>query len=173
MSRYMGEFIGKHIGVHVLTDQSRKGEPFGSILRIRIAMNVTAPLRRSLLLSIQGTEVRVDLRYEKLPITCFLCGIIRHMEEQCVQFKGEKNDDDLSKSYGCWFQNDILGDDYRHLQGERFGLEPSFGWSMKAHVHDKEVESLISNEGGVGNSVEEGATVAIEARPYGEQRSVV
>lgn len=85
------------------------------------------------------------MRYEKLPLTYFLCGIIGHIEEQCVQFKGEKNDDDLSKPYGCWFQNDTLGDDYHRPHGKRFGLEPSYGWSMKAHVHDEEVESLISN----------------------------
>ena len=97
----MGEFIKNQIGVHVLMDQSKKGELFGSILHIRVAMNVTAPLCRSVLLT--GTEVQVDLPYEKLPINCFLCGIISHMEEQCVEFKGEKNDDDLLKPYGRWF----------------------------------------------------------------------
>lgn len=99
MTRHMGQFIGNHIGAHVLTDQSQKSDIFRNILCIRVKIDITKLLRRSLLLLFQGTEVGIDLRYEKLPITCFICGIIRHMEEQCVQFKG-KNEDDFSKSYG-------------------------------------------------------------------------
>ncbi|KAM1159045.1 hypothetical protein EV1_031961 [Malus domestica] len=66
-------------------------------------------------------EVGINLRYEKLPVTCFLCGIIGHMEEQCVHFK-EKNADDSTKPYGHWFQIDVLGDN-RRSQGKRFSLE--------------------------------------------------
>ena len=140
MTRHIGQFIGNQIGTHILTDQSRKGELLGNILRIRVELNINAPLRRSLLLSIQGTEVRVEVRYEKLPITCFLCGIIGHMEEQCAQFKGIRNGDDLSKPYGRWFQNDVMGDEYRRPQGKRFGLEPEQGWVMKAPQHVDEEE---------------------------------
>ncbi|KAM2863916.1 hypothetical protein FF1_022633 [Malus domestica] len=111
MTRHIGQFIDNHIGAHVLTDQSLKGDIFGSILRIRVKIDIIKPLRRSLLLSFQGTEVGIDLSYEKLPITCFICGIIGHIEEQCLQFKG-KNEDDLSKPYGRWFQNDVLSDNY-------------------------------------------------------------
>lgn len=96
------KFIGNQIKIHVLTEQSRKGDLQGSILRIYVAMDITKPLRRSLLLSIEGIEVGIDLCYEKLLVNCFLCGIIGHMEEQCVQFKG-KNNVDLSKPYGRWF----------------------------------------------------------------------
>ncbi|KAM1519732.1 hypothetical protein EV2_023262 [Malus domestica] len=85
MTRHIGQFIDNHIGAHVLTDQSLKGEIFGSILRIRVKIDIIKPLRRSLLLSFQ--------------------------EEQCLQFKG-KNEDDLSKPYGRCFQNDVLSDNY-------------------------------------------------------------
>lgn len=71
----------------------------------------------------------VDLRYEKLPVTCFLCGIVGHTEEQCGLFKG-KNDDDLSKP-----------------QGTRFGLDPSQGWSMKAPMDVEEENDTVSGDG--------------------------
>lgn len=87
----------------------------------------------------------IDLRYEKLYVTCFLCGIIRHIEDQCVHFRG-KNDDDLSKPYGWWFQNDVLGDNYRRTLGKRFRPNRSQGWSMKAPLHVEEVESSINDE---------------------------
>ena len=60
------------------------------------------PLRCSLLLIVEGTEVGIDLHYEKIPLTCFLCGMVGHMEEHCVLFKA-KNEDDRSKPYGRWF----------------------------------------------------------------------
>ncbi|KAM2086555.1 hypothetical protein ACFX1R_024072 [Malus domestica] len=96
MTRHIGQFIDNHIGAHVLTDQSLKGEIFGSILRIRVKIDIIKPLRRSLLLSFQ--------------------------EEQCLQFKG-KNEDDLSKPYGRCFQNDVLSDNYWWPQGKRFELD--------------------------------------------------
>lgn len=55
--------------------------------------------RKSLLLSIEGSVVSIDLHYEKLPITCYLCGLVGHMEEQCEKFSA-KNEDDLMKPYG-------------------------------------------------------------------------
>lgn len=57
---HMGQFIGNQIWVHVLTDQSRKGDLFGSILCIRVEIDIMKSLRRSLLLSIQGTEVGIQ-----------------------------------------------------------------------------------------------------------------
>ncbi|KAM1909949.1 hypothetical protein ACFX13_038648 [Malus domestica] len=48
MTQHMGQFIGNQIGDHVLTDQSKKGELLGSIMRIRVALNIATLLRRSL-----------------------------------------------------------------------------------------------------------------------------
>lgn len=69
------------------------------------------------------------------------------MEKHCVQFKGKN--DDFSKSYGHWFQNDVLGDNYCKPQGKRFGLEPSHNWSMKAPMYVEEVDSTNNYEWGV------------------------
>ncbi|XP_068340395.1 uncharacterized protein [Pyrus communis] len=138
MTRHMGQFIGNQIGEHVLIDQSRKGDVQGTILRIRVVIDITKPLRRSLLFSIKGSMVSIDLRYEKVPITCFLCGLIGHIEDQCEQYKG-KNDDDLSKPYGRWFQNDVLDANYRRPQGICIGPSPSSGWSMDVEEEKDDV----------------------------------
>lgn len=106
-------------------------------------IDITEPLRHSLLLSIHGTEVGVALRYEKLPVTYFLCGVIRHMEEQCVHFK-KKNEDDFAKPYGRWFRNDVLGDNYRRSQGKCFGFKGSKGWSMIVSVHVEDAKNMIN-----------------------------
>lgn len=82
VTRHIGQFIGNQIGNHVLTDQSRRGDIQGRILRIRVTLDIMKHLRKSLLLSIEGSLVSINLQYEKLPVTCFLCGIIGHLEEQ-------------------------------------------------------------------------------------------
>ena len=55
-----------------------------------------------------------------MPLTCFLCRIVGHMEEQCVQFKG-MNYDDLSKPYGRWFQNAVVGDNFHNNKVKDLG----------------------------------------------------
>lgn len=145
-TRHMGQFIGNQIGQHVLTYQSRRSDVYGSILRIRVAVDIEKPLRKSLRLVIEGFEVGVDLRYEKIPLTFFLYGTIRHLEEHCVLFPG-KSDDDLSKPYGRWFQFDALGADYRKPKGTRFGLDGAQGRYMKAPVlGDEEMEEGSSKD---------------------------
>lgn len=44
MTRHIGQFIGNQIGVHVLIDQSHKDDIFGSILRIKVELDITKPL---------------------------------------------------------------------------------------------------------------------------------
>lgn len=57
-----------------------------SILRIRDVVDIQKPLRRGLRLAIEGSKVGIDLRYEKIRITCFLYGIVGHLEEHCMHF---------------------------------------------------------------------------------------
>ncbi|KAM1625787.1 hypothetical protein FF1_014183 [Malus domestica] len=74
--------------------------------------------------------VTVDVRYENLPLTCFLYGMIDHVEDQCEKFCG-KNDDDKAKLYGRWFQDDVLSPEYRKPSRKCFGLGPDPRWSMR------------------------------------------
>ncbi|KAM3018537.1 hypothetical protein FF2_002264 [Malus domestica] len=54
------------------------------------------PMRRCMTVQIDGSMVTVNVRYEKLPLTCFLCGMMDSIEDQCEKFCG-KNDDDKAK----------------------------------------------------------------------------
>lgn len=79
----------------------------GSVLRIRTVVDISKPLRRSILIQIEGEHVEVSVHNEKLPLTCLICGMVDHVEEQCSHFRG-RNDDDLAKPYGRWFQNGVI-----------------------------------------------------------------
>lgn len=84
------------------------------------------------MVQLDGEVVNVDVRNEKLPSTCFMCGMINHIEEQSEKFRG-KNADERSKPYGRWFQDDLLVSDYRKPLGRRFGLGIKKVRSIRAH----------------------------------------
>ncbi|KAM1305899.1 hypothetical protein ACFX2H_008354 [Malus domestica] len=129
MTRSMGKFLGNILGEYVITDQSRKEEQFGSILHVRVRMDVRQPLRRFLIVHLEGSVVKIDARYAKLPLTCFLCGMMDHVEEQCKCYDGTQLDDRV-KPYGRWFQDDVFEKDYIRPKGRRFGLDAERGWVM-------------------------------------------
>lgn len=131
MTRKMGSIIGNALGTHVVTDQSKKGELVGSYLRIRASIDISKPLRRSLMLRIDGEQVEIDIRYEKLPLTCYWCGVIGHSEGTCSS-QPSPDADDLQKPYGQWFQRDTFHPNYRRASGRRFGLSPERPWSIRA-----------------------------------------
>ncbi|CAB4312376.1 unnamed protein product [Prunus armeniaca] len=133
MTRAMGRQIGEVLGNYIISDQSKRGVCVGSYLRVRVALDVTKPLRRCLYVRLgDGIEevVRVEIRYEKLPHTCYLCGRLDHMEKDCSKYAGEGLSD-IDKPYGKWFQEDVFQPDYRRPPGRRFGLA-SKPWSMHA-----------------------------------------
>ncbi|CAB4315782.1 unnamed protein product [Prunus armeniaca] len=52
----MGSIIDSALGTYVVTDQSKKDEHVGSYLNIRASIDISKPLRRSLLLRIDGEQ---------------------------------------------------------------------------------------------------------------------
>ncbi|XP_048439353.1 uncharacterized protein At4g02000-like [Pyrus x bretschneideri] len=126
MTRHMGEFLGNILGEYILMNQNRKDELFGSILRVRVCLDVRNPLQRFVNIQLDGRQMQIDARYEKLPLTCFLCEMMDHVEDQCECYEG-KVLDDKDKPYGCWFQLDVLDKDYRRPIGRQFGLDAEGG----------------------------------------------
>lgn len=74
-------FLGNILGRYVLTNQSSMDEQFGSILRVHVRIDVTKPLRPCMVIQLEGQVIEVDVHYEKLPLTCFLCGMMDHVDE--------------------------------------------------------------------------------------------
>lgn len=122
MTHPMVKFLGNILGEYVITDQSRMKEQFGSILRVRVRLDVRKPLRRFITVQLEGRLLKVDARYEKLPLTCFLCGMMDHVDDHCECFTGAQVDD-RDKPYGKWFQTDVVEKDYVRPVGRRFGLD--------------------------------------------------
>ncbi|KAB2602170.1 hypothetical protein D8674_003175 [Pyrus ussuriensis x Pyrus communis] len=105
MTREMGKFIENLVGEYVVAYQSRKTDQFGSILRVRVRLDVNKPLRRSISIKLERKIVDIDIRYEKLPLTCFLYGMMNHVEDQCDRYQG-RGCDDKQKPYRRYWKGD-------------------------------------------------------------------
>lgn len=105
----MAEFVGNSMGLFVAFDGEDHKGANGSVMRIRVTLNITKPLLR--VLNIEGPNDRVfqlHLTYEKLPNFCYFCGKIGHLVEdcsQCFDIVGENDRIDDSKlAYGDWLR---------------------------------------------------------------------
>lgn len=87
MTKARGELYGSKLGrvreVDVEADGCNKHEFF----RVRVDLSVSRPLKTkfAIKMSVQGKEVlrRFDLRYERVPHFCFICGFIGHSDKDC------------------------------------------------------------------------------------------
>ncbi|TXG72781.1 hypothetical protein EZV62_001360 [Acer yangbiense] len=69
MTNEIGEFLRRIIGDLVDIDVGMTGECFSKYLRVRVAIDVSKPLKRFLRMDLSGddSESLLLLRYEKLP----------------------------------------------------------------------------------------------------------
>lgn len=81
-----GLLIGRTMGKVEKVDVNDKGFCMGSHMRVRVMMDVSAPLCRGRLVRLDGPKpIWVDFKYERLPIFCYWCGMIDHDKRDCLQ----------------------------------------------------------------------------------------
>ncbi|CAN0876123.1 hypothetical protein LINGRAHAP2_LOCUS11122 [Linum grandiflorum] len=52
-------------------------------MRIRVSFKAMKPLRRGVLLEVENENVWYKVAYERLPIFCYNCGIVGHIQKEC------------------------------------------------------------------------------------------
>lgn len=88
-----------------------KGDTYQSYLRVQVQINISEPLQRGTHLRLsEGSWSWKPFTYEDLPIYCFLCGIVRHIERKC-QLRFTKNFIDPGTSFLCgeWLKANTQG----------------------------------------------------------------
>ncbi|EEE51937.1 hypothetical protein OsJ_33563 [Oryza sativa Japonica Group] len=87
MTKARGELYGSKLGRVREIDVEEDGRNKHDSFRIRVELSVKRPLRSKLAIKInvQGNEVvrRFDLRYERVPHFCLICGFIGHSDKDC------------------------------------------------------------------------------------------
>ncbi|XVF09493.1 hypothetical protein REPUB_Repub07fG0097900 [Reevesia pubescens] len=100
MNQGAAKRIGQRLGT--LEGVDNNSSKIGSFLRLRVELDITKPLRRCILLV--GTKGKGNmcgrLRYERLHIFCFECGILRHIEVECHQNEDATRCQERTKQYG-------------------------------------------------------------------------
>lgn len=80
----MLQAIGNFIGVLVKTDERNFDGSIRQFFRIKIAVDVLKPLKKGIRLKKDSGEwFTVDFKYERLPTSCFVCGVLGHAEKFC------------------------------------------------------------------------------------------
>lgn len=94
----------KNMAIHIANslgkakvDSGRDGYlVYGDILRFRVSLNVTKPLRRIMKLRTdEGVLVEIGFQYERLPNFCYYCGLMDHVLGGCplqYQLSQEENE---------------------------------------------------------------------------------
>nr|CCA66049.1 hypothetical protein [Beta vulgaris subsp. vulgaris] len=71
--------------------------------RIRVLIDITKPLRRVQRFALKnGVSALVEIKYERLPTFCFLCGVIGHIGRDCVEVFEE--DKEGESQWGAWLR---------------------------------------------------------------------
>ncbi|XP_019192833.1 PREDICTED: uncharacterized protein LOC109187167 [Ipomoea nil] len=76
--------IGDYLGSFITVDPGNFGGSWRSYFRIRVRMDINAPLKRRMkLLRKDGSSQWVSFRYERLGTFCFCCRVLGHVDKFC------------------------------------------------------------------------------------------
>ncbi|KAK9996986.1 hypothetical protein SO802_021672 [Lithocarpus litseifolius] len=78
----------------------------GSFFRVRVRVDISLPLCRGRVLSIEDSEEHwVTFKYERLPNICYWCGCLDHSDKDCdrwIESEGTLKESD--RVYGVWIR---------------------------------------------------------------------
>ncbi|KAK7860162.1 uncharacterized protein CFP56_042202 [Quercus suber] len=105
-TKEVGYSIGATIGSVESVDVDEKGFCLGNYMRIRVTIDISNPLCRGRKVRLGGSsQFWVDFKYERMPIFCYLCGMVTHDENDCLV--GLRRSERLKaedKPYGTWLR---------------------------------------------------------------------
>lgn len=83
-----------------------KGGYAPAFTRVRVQIDISEPLQRGVHLKLgDGTRKWIPFSYKRLPVYCFLCGILGHFERKCtLRFQAYFVDPGKSFPYGEWLK---------------------------------------------------------------------
>lgn len=97
----MGEILGEVEEVDV--DEDVVG--WGPFLRVWVWIDISKPLLRGNLISIEDSPHWIPFKYKRLPKFCFRCGSIRHAKSGCIKGPNvNKLHDAELPQYGAWLR---------------------------------------------------------------------
>lgn len=83
-----------------------KGSSYQDYIRVRVQLQISEPFQRGTYLRWQnGTRSWIPFTYERMPVYCFLCGLVGHVERKCrMRFEDGFVDPGRDFPYGDWLK---------------------------------------------------------------------
>lgn len=105
------EQIGSSLGELVERVASRRDE-YVDYIRVRVRMDVKKALKRGTFLRLgDGSKKLIAFTYELMPLYCYLCGIVGHMEKRCpMRYNEDFIDPGKEFSFGEWLKATSKGE---------------------------------------------------------------
>jgi len=105
-TKKVGYSIWATIGSVESVDADEKGFCLGNYMRIRVTIDISNPLCRGRKVRLGGlSQFWVDFKYERMPIFCYLCGMVTHDENNyLVGLRRTERMNAEDKSYGTWLR---------------------------------------------------------------------
>ncbi|XP_074265090.1 uncharacterized protein LOC141587508 [Silene latifolia] len=92
--------IGASLGTFLEADSGSNCE-LNRAIRVRIIRDIRKPLQATIPITMKDNKVvHFDVKYERLPIFCYRCGVMRHEEKDCEH--GPYEEDELH--FGEWLR---------------------------------------------------------------------
>ncbi|KAK4427058.1 hypothetical protein Salat_1474700 [Sesamum alatum] len=106
MNKEVASFIANKLGPMREVDQEKGGAIWGSLIRIRVVIDVTKPLKRALKIrTFIGDEQLATFTYKRLQNFCYFCGCMDHISRPCeLQFKQDFVDPGENTPFGAWLR---------------------------------------------------------------------
>lgn len=77
MAMKLGEKIGEAIGAFVYDMPNRS-----VIVKVKVKLSILSPIKPGMYIGSKASGASwVDFRYDKLPMCCFICGIMGHNKD--------------------------------------------------------------------------------------------
>lgn len=73
---------------------------FAKFIRVRVMVDILKPLRRGILMKIEGRRMWVKIKYESLANFCYCYGKLGHVELDCEDVEAKETQGE----YGDWLR---------------------------------------------------------------------
>lgn len=95
-----------------------KGSTYQEYIRVRVQLQISEPFQRGTYMRLKGgARIWVSFTYERMPIYCFLCGLVGHLEKKCqLRFANGFVDPGRNFPYGEWLKAAEPNSNQSHTQ---------------------------------------------------------
>ncbi|KAL3504419.1 hypothetical protein ACH5RR_034260 [Cinchona calisaya] len=104
MNKDTAKVLANKIGKFVKIEVDKDGLCWGEYMRVRVSLDLSRPLRHLICIKSEREMCDAFIKYERLPMTYYFCGIIGHGERECEKKVVASVEDNRDLYYNPWLR---------------------------------------------------------------------